>query len=72
MKKIKLIVPQIFDNKELENVFSNIDMAIRNDDFKLATQLADQYLLLNLPNGRKLSKLFCKELSEIHKQRLLK
>ena len=72
MKKIKLIVPQIFDNKELENVFSNIDMAIRNDDFKLATQLADQYLLLNLPNGRKLSKLFCKELSEIHRQRFLK
>ncbi|GGM05955.1 DNA methyltransferase [Streptomyces cinereus] len=72
MKKIKLIIPETFDNEELENVFSNVDMAIRNDNFKLATQLADQYLLLNLPNGRKLSKLFCKELSEIHKQRLLK
>jgi hypothetical protein len=54
MRKIKLLLPTDIDQTLIDEYFSKIDAALRNDEHKSATLLADELILSKLTSSEKL------------------
>lgn len=67
MRKIKLLLPSNIDQTLIDEYFSKIDQALRNDNHNSATLLADELILTEFSNDEKLT--LQKELTSIRLRR---
>lgn len=47
--RIRLILPEILDKQEVEDLFQQIDLALRNNEHKEACRCADNFVLKSIP-----------------------
>lgn len=69
MKNIAILFPPNIAPHKVEIYFNKIDIALRNNEENIATQLADQLIMSTVTNGEQLSIAFYNELKKIRARR---